>query len=146
MNLPRLSDEELPALPVPNINTESHGRFRVIGYTSDQLRAAMRAAAEAQRLKDEQWMREQKPAAYCRPDDPQNSTAFAWPGTDREEGHLAPLYAAPVPASQGDGELRRLILSAEAHRKDRDWELMILDLREAAALAAPVTTKEAEHG
>lgn len=43
-------------------------------------------------------------------------------------------------------ELRRLILSAESHRKDRDWELMILDLREAAALAAtPAQPTEVER-
>lgn len=128
MNLPRLSEELVTAL------RSEHG------WAKDTIRAIEVCV----RKELEQWMREQKPAAYCRPDDPQNSTAFAWPGTDREEGHLAPLYAAPVPASQGDGELRRLILSAEAHRKDRDWELMILDLREAATLSAPVTTKEAE--
>lgn len=189
MNLPRLSDEELPALRgddaiaeriktlmqqagMPD-STSLYAAFRQFQneMEHDAVHIA-RTAAEAQRLKDEQCLREQKPAAYCRPDDPQNSTAFAWPGTDREEGHLAPLYAAPVPASQGDRWL-----PIETAPKDGTAFLACLDgsdipvgLRFTATgslvltwdgytvnlidwpkhwmriPAAPVATKEAEHG
>ena len=35
-------------------------------------------------------------AAWCAPWDANNRTAFAWPGTDRGEAHLAPLYSQKV--------------------------------------------------
>jgi hypothetical protein len=37
--------------------------------------------------------------AYCDPSDPINSTAFAWPGTDRAERHREPLFTHPQPPS-----------------------------------------------
>lgn len=36
-----------------------------------------------------------EPFAYCQPDDPNNATAFSWPGYDRGSRHTQPLYTAP---------------------------------------------------
>lgn len=49
----------------------------------------------------------QKAVAYCDPSDPINSTAFAWPGTDRDVARQkTPLYTAPTlrPVSNEDVE------------------------------------------
>jgi len=51
------------------------------------------------------------PTAFCQPDDPDNSTAFSWPGTARSAKHTMALYAAPVPPVVGEdavGALRRV--------------------------------------
>lgn len=123
MNLPRLSDEELPALPfprpVPFCRTKDTERL----YSTEELQAAMRAAAEAQRLKDEQCLREQKPVAWlvCSKNADGSLSlehAAAWEEAAHEhindaitedeiegaaEWVVRDAYAAPLPASQGDG-------------------------------------------
>lgn len=60
--------------------------------------------------------------------------------------HIPEVFSAigeapPQSEQPSAGEVERellvqLVLSAESHRKDRDWESMIVDLREAAELAA----------
>lgn len=43
--------------------------------------------------------------AYCDPDDPINSTAFAWPGSDRDKSrHTHPLYMHPAEPLGRDAE------------------------------------------
>ena len=45
---------------------------------------------------------EAMPVAWCCSSDPFNSTAFAWPGTDRKDCHDVPLYLdQPRPADAG---------------------------------------------
>lgn len=58
-----------------------------------------------------------EPAAYCQPDDPCNRTAFAWPGTDREDRHSMPLYAHPAPTLDLADLERRVveIIDAKGH-------------------------------
>lgn len=98
MNLPRLSDEELPALP-------GHPEPRTMRWSDlerGKIEAYGRQCAEAQRLKDEQRMREQKPVGYVLFDEEFGCKA----GQLTEDLPLdTKLYAAPVPASQGDGWL-----------------------------------------
>lgn len=148
MNLPRLSDEELPALPKPvmeDVPGEMWGQNIAHNalYTDDQLQAAMHAAAEAQRLKDEQWMREQKPVGWKWElggrigFQEENPTSFTY----TKPYSFTPLFAAPVPASQGDGFTLDQLASAciEAEIPDSKYESLCI------ALAAPVTTKESSH-
>lgn len=52
----------------------------------------------------------QEAVAYCDPSDPINSTAFAWPGSDRDVArHRTALYPAPTlrPVSDEDVALAR---------------------------------------
>jgi len=54
-----------------------------------RFRAALESIAPAQ----------QEPMAYCEPDNPFNETAFAWPGSERDEiRHTTALYASPQSA------------------------------------------------
>lgn len=138
MNLPRLSPEQIVAVLAP-----------YQGVPDDEIDwdELVLAAAEAQRLKDEQWMREQKPVALL----------------DREGREVLLRGAAPVPASQGnDDALRKLREKIDAMESLFNLVEMHRDKHRAtategintanealtllAALAAPVTTKEAEHG
>ncbi len=58
------------------------------------------------------------PTAFCQPDDPDNSTAFSWPGTARSAKHTMALYAAPVPPVVGeDAEAAREVLRELANVK-----------------------------
>lgn len=62
----------------------------------------------------------QEAVAYCQPDDPLNSSAFSWPGTDRKPSHTTPLYAATVTAAQTlDDELAQDRMS-ELSKLERD--------------------------
>ena len=42
-----------------------------------------------------------EPVAHCCPDDPFNATAFAWPGSERNDKyHTMPLYTHPAPSAE----------------------------------------------
>lgn len=50
--------------------------------------------------------------AYCDPSDPINSTAFAWPGTDRQSCHTEPLYTR---SNAKAGEVEAVEVASKAY-------------------------------
>lgn len=177
MNLPRLSDVELEQALAKAADAPFAGSSELEAFVH-----IARAAAEAQRLKDEQWMREQKPVAWqSRSGAPLSEDGGRWEICSRDyfeqarktdPANVRAIYVAPVPASQGDRWL-----PIETAPKDGTAFLACLDgsdipvgLRFTATgslvltwdgytvnlidwpkhwmriPAAPVATKEAEHG
>lgn len=88
MNLPRLSDRELP------ISFDCTSNDLAL-YTREDIRASTRLAADAQLALIEQHLREQKPVA-----DVADGLLMR---CDLPKGFTGSLYAAPLPASQGGG-------------------------------------------
>lgn len=41
-----------------------------------------------------------EPVAYYQPDDPSSSSAFSWPGSERNTAHNKPLFTAPQPVER----------------------------------------------
>lgn len=133
MNLPRLSDEELPTLPR-------------LTYTDREVLTLMRTAAEAQRLKDEQCLREQKPVAHVRVESGRLGGARRGVGMEDLPDGDHDLFAAPVPASQGDGVPANVSecaqrMKANGYAGPLSWARTVIDW----VAAAPVTTKESSH-
>jgi hypothetical protein len=75
------------------------------------------------------------PVAYCEPDNPMNSTAFAWPGSAREERHSAPLFSHP-PAAQDRGPMTKVpaeivryakAMKSDGYRGPLSWASAVID-------------------
>lgn len=60
------------------------------------LRDAMRASLD----KWGQPVHSGEPVAYYQPDDPSSSSAFSWPGSERNTAHNKPLFTAPQPVER----------------------------------------------